>query len=156
MNLIVATIFLFMASFSASASAGLFGAQNYNDCVLEKMKGQDRGMIGTARAACAEQFPQEMPLVQGENYTDGDIQYDWCETEDDSITVCVKKNESAYKITKVVLYLRTEECGVESQNFVKVTAQPTMYGLYGNKYKTKIENARSFKCMNAQYFGIKK
>ena len=48
---------------TTSADAGIFGPSNAHECVLEKMKGQDRAMIGTARAACAEQFPEERPVV---------------------------------------------------------------------------------------------
>lgn len=138
---------------STSADAGIFGPSNANECVLEKMKGQDRAMIGTARAACAEQFPEETPLQEGMHYRKGQIAYSWCDTEDDLVVICLDTNDSPYKITKAVLTLYDTSCDKENGNSVQVDVLPAMYG---NKFKARLQNARTYKCMNAAWYGIKK
>jgi hypothetical protein len=40
-----------------SANAGWFGPSNYEECVLEKMKGQSRYMFNAAMRACDDKFP---------------------------------------------------------------------------------------------------
>jgi hypothetical protein len=42
-----------------SSQAAWFGPDNYEECVLEKMKGQNKAMIQTARKACERQFPNK-------------------------------------------------------------------------------------------------
>lgn len=135
-----------------SADAGLFGPNNFPDCVLEKMKGQDRSLLGTARSACRRQFPEETPLVQGVDYRVGQIVSSWCDTEDDSVVICLDKNESSYKITKAVLTLNDASCGETFGNNVQVDALPATFG---KKYKAHIENARTYKCMYTTWYGIK-
>lgn len=58
MGKIIVTAILFLAS--ASVSAGWFGPDNYDDCVLEKMKGQEtKAAIIHARKACRKKFPEK-------------------------------------------------------------------------------------------------
>jgi hypothetical protein len=46
-----------LAYANRSANAGWFGSGNYEECVLEKMKGQLPYMVKTARDACRLKFP---------------------------------------------------------------------------------------------------
>lgn len=41
------------------ARAGWFGPDNYEDCILEKMKDQPRNMMPYAEDACEKKFPYE-------------------------------------------------------------------------------------------------
>lgn len=146
-------LILSVAGVTTSANAGLFGPSNAHECVLEKMKGQDRAMIGTARAACAEQFPEETPLQVGVHYRKEQIADSWCDTADDSVTVCLDINDSPYKITKAVLTLYDAPCDKEGGNYVQVDAVPA---IYGKKFKAPVQNARAYKCMYTTWHGIKK
>ena len=41
------------------AMTGCFGADNYDDCVIEKMQGQTKILIGHARRSCRMEFPSK-------------------------------------------------------------------------------------------------
>lgn len=136
-----------------SVQAGVFGPSNEHECVLEKMKGQDRAMIGVARAACAEQFPEEVQLQEGVNIKSGQIASSWCDTNSDSVEVCLDKNETQYKITKVSVTLWDVACDQMNSIPIEVEALPAMFG---NKFKAKVPGAKSYKCMKTSWYGIKK
>lgn len=59
--LVIAVMFGCVASvfLAPTALAGMFGPDNYEECVLEKMKGQEKHMLPTARGACTKKFPPE-------------------------------------------------------------------------------------------------
>lgn len=40
--------------------AGWFDLDNYEDCVLEKMKGQQKHLLNIARKACRNEFPEKI------------------------------------------------------------------------------------------------
>jgi hypothetical protein len=61
-NLIMIRIILFICfsfGFINPSYSGWFGPDNYDDCVLEKMKGQAMKMIHTAHDACWPKFPDK-------------------------------------------------------------------------------------------------
>ena len=47
-----------------SARAGWFSYDNYEDCMLDRMKGQDRSMYSTADKACKKEFKIEFEVLQ--------------------------------------------------------------------------------------------
>ena len=47
---------LLWSSCVSSALAGIFGPSNFEECVLEKMKGQAPNLMYMARAACVKAF----------------------------------------------------------------------------------------------------
>lgn len=51
-------VLLLLLFCSTSAQSGWLGPDNYEECVLEKMKGQDRSMRSTAQKACRKKFPE--------------------------------------------------------------------------------------------------
>src|SRR3989344_2744502 len=83
--------------------AGWFGPDNYDECILEKMKDQPRNMMPYARDACEKKFPYEKPLTShdgspfppgwdivngGANYyLDSDLKLTWCATSSSSISI---------------------------------------------------------------------
>jgi hypothetical protein len=59
MRLIVPTLLLLIP---AATNAGWFSYDDYDDCMLGRMKGQDGSMYSTADKACKRQFKMEFPL----------------------------------------------------------------------------------------------
>ena len=55
-KLLLPLLFL-MLLIGGFAAAGLSGPRNYEDCVLDKMKGQQPTMLAFARDACRDKFP---------------------------------------------------------------------------------------------------
>lgn len=44
--------------YTTTAQAGWFGPSNYQECVLDKMKGQPMYLLQTAEDACMKSFPR--------------------------------------------------------------------------------------------------
>ena len=58
-------VFLAMALLPMEyAAAGFFGADNYEECMLDKMKGQERHMKSLAKKACEIKFPKEEDITE--------------------------------------------------------------------------------------------
>lgn len=54
---------LFVLSQPCLCFAGWFGPNNYEECILKKMKGQDNSLMRIARAACQKEFPEQNKIV---------------------------------------------------------------------------------------------
>jgi hypothetical protein len=63
---------MFCAAVSGTATAGLFGPSNFDECILANMKGVGSDMAARAVAAsCAKQFPQANPAEKSAAPTTG-------------------------------------------------------------------------------------
>ena len=144
--------------------AGWFGPDNYDECILEKMKDQPRNMMPYARDACEKKFPYEKPLTphdgsprspefsrllmlnDGENYyLDSDLKITWCDTSSSSISICVSKNETDYRITKAIMVFSTKCEGAKPEDFrEKVTFT---FSRWRDKSTADVKDAARFKCM---------
>ena len=135
---------------SATVHAQWFGPKNFEDCVLDKMKGQQPNMVGIARAACLKLFPQEVLLT--EEYAKST----WCETNADSIGVCVTLKDG-YKITRAESVFSRTSCetsdsGSSSFEATVEAKLPT----FGSTYKFPVSNGDSYKCGRFLFYGYKK
>lgn len=132
------------------AFAQLFGPKSYEECMLEKMKGQAANMASIARVACLKSFPQEVELSEPEATST------WCETSDNSISACVVLKDG-YKITKATGSFVRAVCGSGEINFFSsdenATATPPMFG---STYKFVLKDARSYRCARFTFYGYKK
>ena len=104
--------FALMIFAQSSAYAGLFGAASYEECVLDKMKGQAAGMIGMAKDACRKEFPIEPETVLLDKNL---VKYTWCEQSQTKQTVCISEQESNVKITRVEALLFTDKCELKQR-----------------------------------------
>lgn len=134
----------------ATAHAQWFGPKNLEDCVLDKMKGQQPNMLGVARAACLKQFPQEVLLT--EEY----VKSTWCETNADSIEACVTLKDG-YKITKAEAVFSRSGCGTADSNSAPfdATAEAKL-PTFGSTYKFPVSNADSYRCGRFLFYGYKR
>jgi hypothetical protein len=150
--LLVPVAFVVLLFGSSFAQAGWFGPSNYDECVLERMKGQAPNLISTARSACIQAFPQERVLVEGTDYKKGQLKHTWCDTSQNSITICIDENNTNYKFTKLVI------------KPVKIPCENVTYGsiedeievkspMFGNKYVAEVANARNTKCVFVDFWG---
>jgi hypothetical protein len=107
-----------------ATSAGLLGPSNYEECVLEKMKGQAPGLIGMARAACLKAFPDEVVVDHNR------IKYTWCKAEYNSVAVCINQLPDNVTITKIEGLFFEDLCEAKQQSKagVKAIAQRPWYG----------------------------
>lgn len=131
-----------------SAQAGLFGPSNFDECVLDKMKGQSPNMLATARSACYEKFPQEFRLNEGTHYKKGQLKHSWCATTDSSITICIDENKTKYKFTKVIIKPSKEPCENRAVD-EEIEVESSMFS---SKYVANVSNAREMKCVFTEFW----
>jgi hypothetical protein len=92
--------------------AGWFGPDNFEECMLEKMKGQNSSMEFTAHKACAKLFK-----LEEEVYFLNDIKKTWG-YEAGSITITITENPSNYYLTKGLFSFAPKDCeGAQDSDF---------------------------------------
>ena len=124
------------------AEAGWFGPDNYEECVLDKMKGQDRGMLPTAEKACEKQFPFEKKLFRYQ----GNIDIDW--TSDESwMYLDIKRNSGGYRVTRYMVTFTSNACdNVTSE--ADYTLTKTFYFDSGETTSAiEVDSTDSYRCM---------
>lgn len=88
------------------AHAGIFGPDNYEECVLDKMKGQSKNLIHVARKACEKKFPYEKDLGSYSR----EYEFSWVYYNDNSVYFSISKNYGEYKITRVSVTFSPNLC----------------------------------------------
>ncbi len=130
------------------AGAGLFGYSSYEDCVLDRMKGQHLSMRRIAEEACRKEFPEEARLRYQADFT-----FAICDVSRNEISACVVPIWKG-KITRARLEAWEGECGVPEkpgEGFISVETKPPMFG---NTYKFDVPNAAKYKCFGVTLFGL--
>jgi len=140
------TAMLFGAT-TVPAFAALFGPDNYEECILEKMKGQGQGqpsavfrkLFRLAQEACEIKFPFEKQLV---GYSGG-LRVEWSKSRGELILE-IKENSTKYRITRYRADFARHTCdskGTESYVIRKGKKipffNPFLIGL-----RTRIENPK--------------
>jgi hypothetical protein len=142
-------IFFIILIANTATFAGIFGPANYEECLLDKMKGQNSNMIYTARTACQKAFPDEPT----ENVIPSDgVKYTWCKSESESESVCIVQVIPKVKITKIEGVFFEEVCESKQQPKPGVTAVAEK-PWYGTTFTFKLPlGAR--KCAYFTFYGI--
>jgi hypothetical protein len=82
-----------------AANAGWFGPNNYEECMLDKMKGQTDSMYLTARTACAKLFKLEQEMLS----TRGVVKA-W-DYESGSVTITVDEKDTDYRFHQRTIFV---------------------------------------------------
>lgn len=100
------------------SNAGWFsGPDNYDDCMLEKMKGQDKSMRRHAMRACEELFPYEKEIPNTEY---SKIETTWRQNGS-TIEIIIEENLSNYNISKIKAGFSTKRCSeIEDRGWIEV------------------------------------
>lgn len=135
--------------FISNAWGGLFGASNYDECMLEKMKGQTNSMRSSAENACEIAFPTERLLETNIWAVDSvDISFVYKPTTNELIDIDVTNN-SNYKVTKIKGQTRSS-CQKDStvlDRFEKTTP------LISSTYTIKVKDTRKVNCIELFFYG---
>ncbi|MBT9613731.1 MAG: hypothetical protein IV108_10760 [Burkholderiales bacterium] len=134
-----------------TAFAGIFGPSNFEECVLDKMKGQAPNLIYMAKAACLKAFP---PKPSEGVIADDRIKYTWCKSEYDSVAVCIDQTPTNVTITKVEGLFFEDDCGAKQQSKPGITATAAK-PWYGTTYKFELPAAKRG-CAIFTFYGIEK
>jgi len=137
-----------LLSFLQISHAGLFGPSNFEECVLDRMKGQDRSMLYVAKQACTKAFPDK-PM---ERYLDDEnIESTWCESTKSKQVICVTKQPKNYKITEIEANFYVDKCeNIQDKKPISLKAKKS---LFFSKFEFETPSAL-YQCVTTTYFGF--
>lgn len=126
------------------------GYENYDECVLGEMKGQQVSMRETAERVCERKFPYEKEIY---SFMHGDIDIDFTGVSRNSVSIAVSKNETEYRITKAIMKFSKISC--EESRDKDFTARVEFKFTKGKTAAAHFSGAEEFKCMKKEStFGI--
>ncbi len=132
----ISIIIFLIVFFPIFSEAGWFSKpKNFEDCVLEKMKGQDKSMRSYAIRACRKLFPEEKEI---DVFLRHDIEITWS-SDASSISLEIKKNDSEYEISKCIASFSFKECeSITKEETVDETSNQWVEGI--NKIFEDVQN----------------
>lgn len=81
------------------------GYNNYEECVLGEMKGQQASMQSTAEKVCERKFPYEKEIY---SFRDGEFDIGWRTSYSNNISIEIASNEADYNITRAKMKFSTK------------------------------------------------
>lgn len=136
---------------NSNSISGVFWPSNYEECVLDKMKGQAPNMLHIAKAACLKAFPEEPPESIIDNVR---IKHTWCKSEYNSVAVCIQQVPPKVKLTKVEGVFFEDDCNAQQQTKPGVTATAET-PWFGTTYKFELPAAKRG-CAQFTFYGVEK
>lgn len=139
--------------FPVQGIAGWFGPDNFDECMVEEMKGQSKAAYPHVYKVCREKFPIEKPKKEKIPFTAGALEFTWkYGALNDGlygelkpyIAITVETNRTGYKLTEVVAEFSEKNC--ESSINEDYKHKLTFSYLIRNSGSTYIENGQTFKC----------
>lgn len=146
MNKFFSLVFFLMLS--SSANSGLFGPDNYDECLLDKMKGQPNNMRNTVYKVCERKFPYEKVIWSSEgtyNYIELDeVRVSWISSDGRIFATLV--NNSEYEITRVTRkFGKVKNCN-ENADMSEFPFSLTFYFSSSLESSTTHKNAADMNC----------
>lgn len=141
-------LLIFIALLVHSTSfAGIFGPSSFEECVLEKMKGQQQSMLRWAQDACLKKFPPE-PVENFISIDNGD--WTWSQ-QGGTITVSVIRRPKGTKLVRAeaIFYEKCE--GQQTYPGVQATAEKSMFS---DTFEFAVNKNRNFGCARVNFIGI--
>lgn len=130
-----------------SAHSQLWGPKNFEECVLEKMKGQLQAMIHTARQACKISFPP--PPTRQTIYLDaGD--WVWEQNPANKITIKVNNLPKGTKLEKADAIFFDECEGKQTNPAYQSTAERARFS---DQFEFTVP-FRTFRCARVTFTGM--
>jgi len=121
---------------------GCAGPESYEECVIEKMKGQDSSMRTMVNYACEKEFPFKRNLLLS-NINDIDYEFD---CNDIGVQFKIKENRSMFKIIYIQAGFYEKECSkiINEEKYDKILDFAIKDGIVG---RTVQENMCNYKCI---------
>ena len=132
---------------SNTAHAQLWGPKNYEECVLDKMKGQHQSLLYTAREACRIAFPppptRQIIYLENEDWT-------WEQNPTNKITIKVNKLPKGVKLEKANAIFYDDCEGKQTNPAFQATAERAMFS---DRFEFTVPY-RTFKCARVTFTGM--
>jgi hypothetical protein len=136
-------ILLILLGFTPHASA-FWGPKTFEECVLDKMKGQDRSMLPTARRACRKIFPVE-EMVAVPDFT-------WDVSPNGKGQVKVTSKPQGYRLSRVEGVIFTKTCDEpQTESGVKVAATRSRFS---DTFDFQVAADRQYGCARFIFWGF--
>ena len=128
--------------------SGWFGPTNFDECVIEDMKGQVEEMRYVVFRSCEKKFPYEKRL--NNDYKELNMEYSWI-GDGDSIEISIDENTGDYIITKLRVKFSKKTCIKADGLYGFETDLEKIVRLDGGRFaKINAKNADSFNCMRIE------
>lgn len=124
-----------------TAYGAWLGPDNYEECVLEKMKGQPKNMKGIAMVACEKKFPYEKEIFINE-----EVNINWLSADEGEFKMRVDENFSKYNITRSMHEFSKKTCeNIQKSDFTltKIFVFPKSTS---SSRPVSIKNSSEYKC----------
>ena len=141
--------------------AGWFGSSqdDYDQCVLEKMKGESGYLLGYAADACRHEFPlPEAPPAPKTLENIADIDYKMCgEDENKELEICIIRVSDEYTLEKVEAAFFSPPCNVTiyQSDFEKMTRYTAEKSWFRSKYTFDFGIPPNF-CVVFSFYGFRR
>ena len=133
------------------AAAGVFGSSNYEDCIVDRMKGQDRSMRGAVEDSCELAFPREIEL-NFSNLRDF-LDWTWKQPDAGSVEVELTRNKLAYKVIRIEVLLFEGACDSVPKAGAGTAHAELTPALFGSSFNGKLSSPGRYQCTVAKFFG---
>lgn len=135
----------------------LFSTGTYDECVIEKMRGQDPSMKRFVSRACEKLYPFEREIQETFHFRKGDIEISWCVKLPPKVSACIERNNSDYRITRAIVRFTKEACGSEIFAMSNSREIEFVFPERFPKADSTLEEAESYQCMHrSKIFGIRR
>ncbi|MCP4021011.1 MAG: hypothetical protein GY729_04140, partial [Desulfobacteraceae bacterium] len=119
--------------------------KNFEECVLEKMKGQDKSMRPFAIKACRKLFPEEKKITA--DFDLQNIEFIWSAASPSQIELTIKENNSEYRISKCEVFFSLKKCS-DIKSFDDYVIKKTFIFKDGEERSSlEIKDAHQYSCM---------
>jgi hypothetical protein len=152
-----------LASSSAAAVAGLFGPSNFEECMVEKMKGQSESMLGIVHQLCREKFPVKEPKRTKVHPRANDLEYTWhqsslktspFEPAKPYVAIKITRNSTGYLLTNFVGKFSEKDCSASTDADFKYSISFDF--LISESASAYNDTGRTFKCVRlTEFYGHK-
>ena len=147
-------LFLISILLTSHAQAAFWGPDNYEDCVLEKMRGQDNSLLSMAKKSCEREFPYEKYLSSYQ----GNTEISWGPSQN-RLYLKIVRNSGEYTVTKYKAAFSPELCSKIKppkgpQLLSDVSPEYTFIGTFrfppgSDTAYLKVDNPEQYKCFRA-------
>jgi hypothetical protein len=143
-------VFWLLVAASPANAWEIFGPSNYEECVVEKMKGQDKSMVWRVEEACEIKFPfeRETGLRDGENF-----KWNWELRPNGKVALLIAKNDTVWSITRAKLLLFEGDCNAVPAPNARSAHADLVASVFSSELTASLSSPGTYSCAAAKFWG---
>ena len=141
---------LLLAAASAANAWGIFGPSNYEECVVEKMKGQDKSMVWRVEEACEVKFPfeREIDLRNSDNF-----KWSWEQRGTGNVAIKIERNDTVWTITRAKLLVFEGDCNTAPAPNARSAHADLVSSAFSSELAAPLSSPGAYRCAVAKFWG---